>query len=84
MTVLVCLSVIKVYAANRLVQKGKLLAEIDASITKLEFENQNLENEIAFFSSFTNLEKRAKELGLDKHNGAVIYLEQPKYAFTRS
>lgn len=83
LVVIVCLSVVKVYAANRLVQKGKLLAEIDSSISKLEFENQTLENETAFFSSLAVLEKKAKEFGLERHNRAVIYLERPKYAYTR-
>lgn len=64
--ILVILSLVQLYISNNFVTGGEKIKEAISLAEKLEEENSNLVNQIQQISSFSYIEKQAKELGFSK------------------
>ena len=73
--VLVILSLVQLYISNNFVTDGEKIKEAISRAEVLEEENSNLTNKVQQLSSFSYIEKQARDLGFSKIE-KVEYLDK--------
>ena len=81
-TIIIAITVVEIWAVNRLATFGLQINQLESTISSLKLENQIMENKIAKQASLKELQTKIKVLGFEKIK-AVQYLKVPDLALNK-